>query len=54
MLNKNWEMYFTSYRPITTILGSSELKVKRINGGLHKIWPTENFTGFKSHIAKTI
>ncbi|NTS76233.1 carbohydate-binding domain-containing protein [Catenovulum sp. SM1970] len=43
-----WSFYFHSTRVITDILNQPGLKVKHINGDLHRIYPTKSFTGLKA------
>lgn len=43
---KEWQIYFHSIRPILSS-GNDAFKVTHITGDLHKIEPTEKFTGFE-------
>lgn len=44
--NRNWSIYFSQTDP-THAAYSSEFSVEHINGDLHRIRPTQSFTGFK-------
>ncbi|MCG9696005.1 family 20 glycosylhydrolase [Shewanella sp. Isolate11] len=42
----NWAIYYSQMRPLKQVL-SSEFAITHIKGDLHKITPTEQFSGFK-------
>ncbi|WP_108946820.1 family 20 glycosylhydrolase [Shewanella halifaxensis] len=45
---KNWGIYFSQLTPVQTV-DSNEFTITHINGDLHKITPTAQFTGFKAN-----
>ncbi|MCK8043958.1 carbohydate-binding domain-containing protein [Shewanella sp. 1CM18E] len=49
----NWAIYFSQLTPVQTV-NSSEFTITHINGDLHKITPTEQFSGFNANQAITI
>ncbi|WOH37761.1 family 20 glycosylhydrolase [Thalassotalea fonticola] len=49
-ISTDWEIYFSQINPVQSV--ESELfRIEHVNGDLHKIIPTSNFTGF--HAGKT-
>ena len=50
---KDWSIYFHSIRPVLENR-NKEFKVTHITGDLHKIEPSDNFTGFQKHKTHTI
>ena len=49
----NWEIYYSQVEPIFAVQ-SEDFTIERINGDLHRIRPTNNFSGFKSDAPITI
>jgi hexosaminidase len=48
-----WAIYFSQIRPVLTVL-NDEFHIERIQGDLHRITPTVNFSGFKALKTKTL
>ncbi|WP_028762804.1 family 20 glycosylhydrolase [Shewanella colwelliana] len=51
--DNNWSIYFSQMRPVKQVL-SKEFSISHIKGDLHKISPTDAFTGIKQNEAKVI
>lgn len=50
---KNWAIYFSSIRRVLRV-DNDQFKITRIMGDLHKLEPTDKFTGFGAHQAVSI
>lgn len=51
--NSNWEIYFSQVEPLFAF-STDEFEVDHLNGDLHRIRPTEAFTGFQADDTKII
>jgi hexosaminidase len=48
-----WAIYFSQIRPVLTVL-NDEFHIERLQGDLHRITPSVNFSGFKALKTKTL
>ncbi|WP_394200172.1 family 20 glycosylhydrolase [Shewanella waksmanii] len=48
-----WSIYYSQMRPVKQVL-SDKFSIERVKGDLHKITPTDKFTGFKAGEKVTI
>ncbi|WP_285164694.1 family 20 glycosylhydrolase [Shewanella goraebulensis] len=51
--DRNWSIFYSQMRPVQQVL-NPEFEIKRVQGDLHQITPTKNFTGFKAGETKTL
>lgn len=51
--DKDWAIYFSQPEPVIGV-SEGEFKVEHINGDLHRLTPTEAFTGFESGQPKQV
>lgn len=51
--DKHWKIYFSHVAPVQASM-SKEFRIEHVNGDLHRISPTPEFTGFKPGEIKTI
>ena len=53
IIANDWEIYYSQIAPLHNF-DSSEFNLVHLNGDLHKLTPTEHFTGFKAGESKSI
>ncbi|WP_144210067.1 family 20 glycosylhydrolase [Shewanella donghaensis] len=49
----DWTIFYSQMRPVQDVL-NPEFAITRVQGDLHKITPTEQFSGFSEGVTKTI
>ncbi|MDO6638715.1 family 20 glycosylhydrolase [Shewanella sp. 5_MG-2023] len=49
----DWAIYFSQMRPVQAVL-NPQFSITRVQGDLHKIAPTEQFTGFSAGVTQRI
>ncbi|WP_394129768.1 family 20 glycosylhydrolase [Shewanella maritima] len=47
LTNKHWQIYFSQMRPVLDVL-TDDFDIERIKGDLHRITPTDSFSGFEA------